>query len=156
MRKGRLLAMVIIFCGLVGIAMGITFIVEGISKDNYLKEAMREEQITIGLSQEQIESGDVVDTADEAQKAGDTVREHRHNIAPTYNDLLNGEQFDPTNSEDLIYAQALNLENYLYLAVAAFGLTTIATVSGVFMIVTGIAFGVAGLLLFSWNRNVSR
>ena len=156
MRKMKVLAVCVFLAGLVGIAMGATFIAEGMAKENYLKEAMREEKITTGLSQEQIESGDIVDTAAEAQAAGDLVREHRHSIAPTYGDLLGGGQYDPTNPEQLTYAQALNLENYLYLAVAAFGLTTVVIVSGIFMIVSGLAFSGTGLVLFAFARKETK
>jgi hypothetical protein len=90
----------------------------------------------------------VIDSAAEAQIAGDTVREHRHGIAPTYGDLLGGQQFNPTNPQQLTYAQALNLENYLYLAVLGFGVTQIALGVGGFMIIVGIALGVTGIVLF--------
>ena len=86
----------------------------------------------------------IIDTAEEAQIAGDTVREHRHGIAPTYGDLLGEERFNPTDTKQLTYAQALNLENYLYLAVASFGIFTIAKATGAFMIVMGLALGATG------------
>jgi len=155
MRKIRILALCVLFAGLVSIAIGATFIAEGMAKENYLKETMREEQITTGLTQEAIESGEVVDSGDKAQKAGDTVREHRHGIAETYPDLLGEDRFDPSNPDHLTYAQALNLENYLYLAVAAFGLTTVVIVSGVFMIVTGIAFGGTSIVLLALARKAA-
>jgi len=155
MRKIRILALCVLFAGLVSIAIGATFIAEGMAKENYLKDAMRQEQITTGLSQEAIESGEIVDSGDEAQAAGDTVREHRHSIAESYGDLLGEDRFDPSNPDHLTYAQALNLENYLYLAVAAFGLTTVVVVSGVFMIVTGLAFGGTSLVLLALARKAA-
>jgi len=42
----------------------------------------------------------------------------------------------------------MNLENYLYMAVTAFGLIQVVIAAGVFMIVTGIALGLTGLMLF--------
>ncbi len=138
----------VVLLGIVAIAMGITFIVQGYSKDQYMRKAMRDEQVTLGLTAEQIADGEVIDTAGEAQTAADTIRGHRHNIAPTYTALLNGGRFDPTNPEHLTYGQAMNLENYLYTAVLAFGVVQIALAAGAFMIITGIALGVVALVLF--------
>ena len=141
------LAILVLLLGLVGIVFGGVFIFQGVTKSNQLKEAMRVEQITLGIETGEVEEGEVIDTAKEAEIAGDTVREHRHGIAPTYGDLLGGEKFDATNSQQLTYAQAMNLENYLYLAVMGFGLTQSVISSGVFMIVTGIALGGTGAAL---------
>ncbi|MFC2006146.1 hypothetical protein ACFLVG_04230, partial [Chloroflexota bacterium] len=114
------------------------FIQQGFAKEAFLVEAMRQEQITF----EGVEG--FVDSAEKAQVAGDTVREHRHGIAPTYGDLLGGDRFNPTEPRQLSYAQALNLENYLYLAVASFGVFTVVKAIGVFMIVMGLALGSTG------------
>ena len=153
-RVAQYVGPVVAILGVVAIALGVAFIVQGISKDRYLKEAMHGEKVTLGLTEEQVARGEVVDTAKEAEQVGDTVRGHRHNIAETYVELLDGGQFDPTNPDHLTYAQALNLENYLYLAVLGFGLTTVVTVVGVFMIITGIALGGAGAALFLVARKV--
>ena len=126
--------------------MGIVFVQQGFAKEAFLVGAMEQEQIT----SEGVEG--IVDTATEAQMAGDTVREHRHGIAPTYGNLLGGERFDATNPTQLSYAQALNLENYLYLAVASFGIFTVVKVTGVFMIVIGLALGTTGYGLVSTTR----
>ena len=143
----RYLPIAVSLIGIVGIVIGGVFTGIGIRTHNFLQTAMQEEQITLGIDAEQIGSGDVIDTAAEAQVAGDTVREHRHGIAETYGDLLGGERFDPTDTTQLTYAQALNLENYLYLAVASFGLTSIATYAGIFMMITGIGLLISGVLI---------
>ena len=62
-----------------------------------------------------------------------------------YSEVLGGGRFDPTKPEQLTYGQALNLENYLYLAVNSFGLVTVAIVAGVSMLLTGIAFVLVGV-----------
>ncbi|MFC1992936.1 hypothetical protein ACFLV3_03900 [Chloroflexota bacterium] len=143
----RKLAMVVTFLGVVGVVFGGIFIFQGISKTNELKQAMQLEQITLGIDTGEVEKGEVIDTPEEAQIAGDTVRDHRHGIAPTYGDLLEGGRFDATNPEQLTYAQAMNLENYLYLAVMGFGFTQSIIASGTFMIITGLALGGAGVAL---------
>lgn len=147
----RLLAVAVILLGLANMAVGVTFITIGASKQQYLTETMEAEEITLGIADSQITRGDVIDTAKEAQIAGDIVRSHRHDIAPTYGDLLGGEKYNPTDPTQLSYAQALNLENYLYLAVASFGLTTMAIGAGVAMLLTGLAFAIIGVVLL-WRK----
>ncbi|MFC1894169.1 hypothetical protein ACFLYR_09210 [Chloroflexota bacterium] len=141
------LGIVVILIAVISLAMGIVFIQQGYAKEAFLVEAMAQEQITI----DGVEG--VIDTPQKAQIAGDTVREHRHGIAPTYGDLLEGGRFDPTNPTQLTYAQALNLENYLYLAVASFGVFTVVKVTGVFMIVMSLALGATGYGLVSPTKD---
>ena len=128
------------------LVMGVAFIQQGFAKESLLVEATRQEQITF----DGVEG--IVDNAYKAQLAGDTVRENRHGIAPTYGELLGEGRFNPEDPKQLTYAQALNLENYLYLAVASFGLVTIVKVTGVFMIVTGLALGSTGFGLLRVGR----
>jgi hypothetical protein len=139
---GKLGVTVIVLAVIVAI-MGIIFLQQGFSKQSLLTHAMKQENITFEIDGKQT----VIDNAEKAQKAGDTVREHRHSIAPTYGDLLDGKNFDPTSPKQLTYAQALNLENYLYLAVASFGLVTVVLASGGSMLLTGIALGMIGFAL---------
>jgi len=140
--KVRNLGLVVIFFGVVALAMGIVFLQQGFDKEAFLREAMTQEQITL----EGVEG--VINTAAKAQLAGDTVREHRHGIAPTYGDLLGGERFNPANPTQLTYAQAMNIENYLYLSVTAFGVFTVVKATGAFMIVMGLALGATGYSLW--------
>lgn len=90
----------------------------------------------------------MVDTAGEAQRVADAIRAHRHAIATTYDDLLKGGQFDPANAQHLTYSQAINLENYLYLGVTAFGLTTVVLTSGVILFVIGLCLLLIGFVLY--------
>ena len=144
----RKLAIVVLLIGVVSIVIGAVFIGQGMAKNNLLVTAMRQEKITLGIPSDKLAAGEVIDTAKEAQIAGDTVREHRHSIAPTYGDLLGDKQFDPTDPKQLTYAQALNLENYLYLAVLGFGVTQVVIASGVFMVIAGIALCGTGTALW--------
>ena len=132
------LGIVVIVFAVISLAMGIVFIQQGLVKEAYLTEAMTQEQIEL----DNVEG--IIDTAEEAQIAGDTVREHRHGIAPTYGDLLGEGRFNPTEPTQLTYAQALNLENYLYLAVASFGIFTMVQATGAFMVLMGFALGATG------------
>ena len=112
MNLTRGLAILVLVLGVVSVVLGGVFIAQGMAKENLLVTAMQQEKITLGIPSEKLAEGEVIDNAKEAEIAGDTVREHRHGIAPTYGDLLGGEKFNPTNPQQLTYAQALNLENY--------------------------------------------
>ncbi len=154
-RISQYLAILVLILGVVGMVVGSVFIAQAVEKDNWMRAAMRVEQVTLSLSDEQIAAGQVIDSLEEAQIAGDTIREHRRNIAPTYEDLLGGGRYDPTNPEQLSYAQALNMENYLYLAVLGFGVTTVIIGTGAFMVITGFALGVTGVVLFRLSGRIA-
>jgi len=147
-RMSYYLSIIVILLGAVAIVVGAVFIYQAHDKESWMKEAMREERVTLGLTEVQIAAGEVIDTAEEAMTAGDTIREHRRSIASSYQELLAGGQYDPTNPEQLSYAQALNMENYLYLAVLGFGVTTVIYGVGAFMLVVGVALVGTGVVLF--------
>jgi hypothetical protein len=155
LRISQYLATLVLVLAVVSVAIGATFIYQAVEKDSWMQEAMRIEKVTLGLP-ESAAKDEVVDTAEEAQIAGDAIREHRRNIAATYDELLAGERYDPTNPKHLSYAQALNMENYLYLAVLGFGVATVITVTGVFMILMGVALGGTGVVLFGLARIISQ
>lgn len=127
--------------------IGAVFIASAIEKNSFITDAMRQEGVTLGLSQEQIANGEVIDNAKEAQAASDKLAADRRAIAPSYTALLGGNNFDPTNPEQLEWAQALNMENSLNIAVLSFGVITEIIGTGVFMIITGIALGATGVVL---------
>ncbi|HEY78087.1 MAG TPA: hypothetical protein G4O09_03130 [Dehalococcoidia bacterium] len=145
-KKVRNLSILVIVLAVISLVIGIIFIQQGYAKEAFLTNAMKQEQITI----EGVDG--IVDNAQKAQIAGDTVREHRHGIAPTYGDLLGDERYDPTDPTQLTYAQALNLENYLYLAVASFGVFQVVKATGAFMVLMGLALGIVGYSLRSIAR----
>jgi len=139
----------VLLVGVVSMVLGIVFVQQGFAQEDFLITAMEQEQITIdGID-------GIVDSADKALLAGNTVREHRRGIAPTYGDLLGGERYNPTDLKQLSYAQALNLENYLYLAVASLGIFTVVKATGAFMIIVGLALGGTGVVLLRLARKVS-
>jgi len=147
MKSIKILAIGVLLLGVVGLVLGAIFIGQGVSKNSQLTEAMRVEHVTLGIESAELE-GQVIDSLSEARQAGDIIREHRREIAPTYSDLLGGGRYNPEDLEQLQYAQALNLENYLYLAVVAFGLTQSVMGSGVFMVFTGLALTGTGVALY--------
>ena len=145
--KVSILGLVVIIFGIIALAMGIVFVQQAFAQESWLVEAMKTEQIAMPDG-----SGVIVDSSQLAEKAGDLVREHRHGISPTYGELLGDEHFDPTNPTQITYLQAMNIENYLYLAVTAFGVFLVVKAAGAFMILMGIGLGVTGFALWKTGR----
>jgi hypothetical protein len=152
MQTIKFLGMLIFVAGIAAVAIGGVFIGQGIAKNNLITERMEIEQVSIALDPENPDVYTLVMDAEGAQAAADIIAEHRRSIAPTYQDLLAGGRFDSTNATQLLYAQAMNLENYLYLAVLAFGLIQATIANGVFMVITGLAVGGAGFALYRISR----
>jgi hypothetical protein len=144
----RILSLLVILLGVLSLALGALFVYQGASKINYLTTNVKGEKITLGLTAAQIAEGQVDQTAAQLQAASDKVSSDRHSIAPTYDALLGGKNFDPTNPTQLTWAQALNLENSLNVAVLAFGVTQIAEGAGAFMIIVAIALWGIGIVLW--------
>jgi hypothetical protein len=144
----RLLSLIVIIFGIFSLGLGVFFVYQGVSKSNYLITNIQAEKINLGLTPEQIAAGNVDSSADQLQTASDKIRSDRHNIAATYDQLLKGGRFDPTNPQELTWAQALNMENSLNLAILAFGVTQIAEGVGAFMILVAIALWATGIVLW--------
>ena len=145
----RLLGALVVVFGVIGLVVGTTVFCLAYDKQNWMTDAMKQEKVQLAaLGVKGAGPDEIIDNAAAAQLAADTVRTHRHSIAPTYGDLMAGGKFDPTNIKHLTYAQALNLENYLYLGVLGFGVAQLAMGMGAFMVLTGLALCVIGIVLF--------
>jgi hypothetical protein len=143
--KLRVSGIILILLAVAALSMSAAFLYEGFSKQMFIEGAMRTENITLSsLGVKGPNSGLVIQNAETAQIAADKVRADRRSIAPSYGVLMAGGKYDPTNPEHLAYAQALNLENYLYMAVLGLGVTTIAEAIGGFMLIVALALGVTG------------
>jgi hypothetical protein len=151
------LAIVVMVLAVAAIAIGGVFVGEGLAKNKLIVDRMNVEKVTLAVDPNNPTVTTQINNAAEAQKAADTIAGHRRSIAPTYQDLLNstGGKFDPTNATDLTYAQAMNLENYLYMAVTAFGLIQVTEASGLFMVIVGIALGCVGFVLWRVGKTVT-
>jgi ABC-type antimicrobial peptide transport system permease subunit len=143
----RTLALLITILGLVAIVLGGIFVGQGFVKNKMIVDRMKVEKVTLALDPNNPQASTTINNAADAQAAADLIATHRRAIAPTYQDLLGTGRFDPTNPKDLTYAQAMNLENYLYMAVMAFGLVQVVLGAGAFMVVTGLALLFTGLIL---------
>jgi hypothetical protein len=145
----RFLGALVVVFGIIGLVVGITVFYMAYDKQAWMADAMRQEKVQLAaLGVKGAGPDQVIDSASTAQAAADTVRAHRHSIAPTYSDLMAGGKYDPTNLKHLTYAQAMNLENYLYLGVLGFGVAQLAMGLGAFMVMTGLALGVIGISMF--------
>jgi len=135
----RIFIIVAIVLGVVVIGSGIAGIAIGQAKSHNLSSRLQTEAVSLRTFDTNAPANAIVTNAAEAQLAADTLDKHRKSIAPTYAALLNGQKFDPTNPKELTYAQAMNLEDSMNLAVLGFGVTTVLTLIGVLMIVLGVA-----------------
>ncbi len=144
----KLVALVLVF-SVVVIAIGGVFIGEAINKQHFVTNSLKQEKITLLLTPQQIAAGDVIDNAAEAQAAADKIAADRRNIAPTYAALekASGGRYDPTNTKDLDYSQAMVMENSLDMAVLSFGVIQESLATGIGLVIAGLAFGVTGLVL---------
>ena len=151
----RFLAILISILGILGVVIGIVFVFEGVSKNNLVVGRMRVEKVAIALDPNNPKQITQIQNASDAQAAADTIAGHRRAISPSYQDLLGSGRFDPANPQHLTYAQAMNLENYLYMAVTAFGLIQVVMAAGAFMIITGLGLGLTGLILYRNSAKLS-
>ena len=141
-------AIIVLLLGIVGLGVGGAFAGVGFAKNNQITTYLSAEKVTLGLSDADIAKGKVVDSLTTAQNAAQMLTKHRQSLAPTYNDLLGGKPFYPTNVKDATYAQAMNLQTNIYTAVLAFGLAQSIMANGAFMLATGVAFIVVAMVLF--------
>ena len=135
----KIFVIIAIVLAIVVIGSGIAGIVIGQAKAHNLSDRLKTEAVSLQVFDTTAPASAVVTNAAQAQLAADTLDKHRKSIAPTYAALLNGQKFDPTNPKELTYAQAMNLEDSMNLAVLGFGVTTVLTLIGVLMIVLGVA-----------------
>jgi hypothetical protein len=154
MKIVRVLGLLALLAGVAAVVIGGVFIGEGIAKNNLIVDRMNIEKVSLNLDPNNPTVFTPINNAEDAQKAADTIAAHRREIAPSYQDLLSQGtgRFDPTNPTDLTYAQAMNLENYLYMAVTAFGLIQVTIANGVFMVIVGLAIGGIGFGLYRISR----
>jgi hypothetical protein len=148
MKMVRLLAIAVLILGVIGIAVGGIFIGEGFAKNNLITQRMSTENVSLATDPNNPQVLTRVTNAASAQKVADKIAVDRRAISPSYQALLAGGKFDPTNPKNISYAQAMNLENYLYTAVMAFGLVQSVLGSGAYMIVTGLAAILMGIALY--------
>ncbi len=128
-------AIMVLLIGVIGLALGTVFIINGVSVNGMIAEQMQIEKATYDGME------GVIDTAEEAKLMSDTLKEHRLDMG-IYTEL---DRNDPQRETIL---KAMTMENALNLAQLGFGVSTIVIGTGVFMLITGIALGGTGLGLY--------
>lgn len=156
--KIKVVSLLVVVIGIVSLVIGAVFIGIAVQKNNYLVNSLREQKVTLGLTQDQINNGEFVDSAAEAQTAADTLAEHLQSIAPTFGDLTaqnSSGKFDPTNPTNLDYGQGLNMENSFNMVVMGFGVIQATMATGAALIIIGLGIGATGVVLFRLSRHVA-
>ncbi len=132
------LGRVVLMLGVIALVIGAVFIGQGIVKNNMLTEAMQLEQITYGGA-EGIDG--IIDTAEEAAAMAAVLGEHRRDMG-VYSEL------DRDAPERATILKAMTMENSLNLAQLGYGMVMVVIVSGIFMVIIGIAVSGTGLVLY--------
>jgi hypothetical protein len=117
-----------------------------------IRVGLQDEKVTLGLPAEDEDgytNGNVVDTTAELKTAQDILLEHMRDSYGTYGDTGRG------LPERTSYLDGLTLMNSMYIATMGYGVTTVITGIGAFMIVLGIALGATGVLLLRTQARVS-
>jgi len=155
MKSLKMMGIIILILGIIGVGVGGTFLGLGYAKNNQVATTLREQKVTVGLDAASIAKGNVVDTLSEATKASEVLGEHLQSISPSYTALLAGGKFDPTNLTDLTYAQGMNLQSYFFTAVIAFGLADSVMANGLFMAAVGVALILGGVAFYQIGKKLS-
>ncbi len=136
MTRNRILVIAVVALSVVSILMGVTFIVQGITKSTMLVQAMQAEKAT--YDSDTFKSEGVIDSPVEAASMAAVLREHRE-AQGFYTEL---KRDDPKRQTIL---NAMTMENSLNLAQLGFGLVTVVQATGAFMIVIGVALGLVAV-----------
>ncbi len=104
MKMVRGLSILFIVLGVVAIAIGGVFISQGFAKNKLIVDRMEVEKVSLALDPNNPDVYTKVEDINAAQEASDVIAEHRRGIAPSYQELLAGGRYDPTNPEHLMYA----------------------------------------------------
>ena len=152
----RIFVVIAIVLAVVVIGSGIAGIAIGQAKAHNLSDRLKTEAVSLRTFDTNAPANAVITNAAQAQLAADTLDKHRKAIAPSYSALLNGQKFDPSNLKELTYAQAMNLEDSMNLAVLGFGVTTVLTLIGVLAIIIGIALIAVSMAVWLYRGHYRR
>jgi hypothetical protein len=136
--------------GFISIVIGGIFIGIAQHENSYITSQLRDQGVTLGLTQDQIAKGEVVHNAAEAQTAAATLAKHLKSIAPSYSALMASNpsgRFDPTNPTDLTYGQGLNLLNSMNIVILGYGVVEAITGTGAALVVVGLGLATGGLIM---------
>jgi len=132
---------VLLIFAVISVAFGIAFIQQGFSKNAMISEALASEKVTYAAEDAQGAIAGVIDTSAEAMVMAEILKEHRTHNYGYYSEL---KRDDPAREQIL---KAITMENSLNLAQLSFGLVTVIIITGVFMIVVGLALGTIAFII---------
>jgi hypothetical protein len=132
---------VLLIFAVVCLAFGAVFIQQGITKSSLITEAMALEKVKYAGEDAKGAIVGVIDTPAEAAAMSEVLREHRFNDYGYYSEL---KRDDPKRDQIL---KAITMETSLNLAQLSYGLVTVIEVTGVFMIVVGLALGTVAFVI---------
>lgn len=105
--------------------------------------------MTLGIDESAVKIGEVVDTLEEAKVAAATIIQHVRDRYGTYADTKQG------SPERATYLDGLTLINSLNEAAMGLGMVTVVMVSGVLLIIMGLATGTVGVAMVQLARRVA-
>lgn len=147
----KFLTVLVLLIAIASLAVGSVFVFMGFSRQNEVKANLEAEKVSYNLTDDKAASPKPVETMAELEKLASTLKMHRDSMAPSYSELTAknpDHKFDPTNPLNLSYAQGMNLENSVLIAVLSFGMTWMMIGVGAFMIIVGLALLFISILQF--------
>ncbi len=147
----KFLTVLVLLIAIASLAVGSVFVFMGFSKQNEVKANLEAEKVSYNLTDDKTASPKPIESMAELEKLASTLKMHRDSMAPSYSELTAknpDHKFDPTNPLNLSYAQGMNLENSVLIAVLSFGMTWMMIGVGAFMIIVGLALLFISILQF--------
>lgn len=147
----KFLTVLVLLIAIASLAVGSVFVFMGFSKQNEVKANLASEKVSYNFTEDKNASPKPVETMTELEQLAKTLKMHRDSMAPSYSELTaknSTHKFDPTNPLNLSYAQGMNLENSVLIAVLSLGMTWMMIGVGAFMIIVGLALLFISILQF--------
>jgi hypothetical protein len=117
--------------GLLLLAIGVVFLIQGFDVRNEIQEELRAEQII--TSQDASIPGVLVEDADTARAQADVIKEHTLGTWGPYSELP---REDPRRAQ---FVDGVALRTALNMAAMGFGITDVVIGAGVIVIIAGVA-----------------
>jgi hypothetical protein len=146
----KTLSILVIILAVISMIVGSVFAYMGFTKQNDVKAGLAVEKVAYNFTDDKTAAPTPVESMTDLENMAKTLKSHRDKIAPSYGELTGrneSKKFDPTNPGNLSYAQGMNLENSLHIALLSFGMTWMMIGVGAFMWLVGIALLLIGMAL---------
>ncbi len=151
----RALTVLVLLMAIASLVVGGIFIFMGFAKQGEVKAGLAVEKVAYNFTEDKTAKPTPVENMTDLENMAKTLKSHRDKIAPSYGELTarnETKKFDPTNPSNLSYAQGMNLENSVRIALLSFGLTWVMIGAGAFMVMMGFALLFISLVLMKVSR----